>query len=130
MEFVEKLKVKEIFISEKLINELKEYHFKGRIDFSDNPMFLYDIKNKIVVSPIITKNDGEDENRIILNGKLLEIEEIKNIAVEDPLKLSRAYNLQNFFDDNKDAKCIIFYCPNEHTVFHEGNILRAFVDND
>ncbi len=47
-------------------------------------------------------------------------------------RLKRDYTLQDFFDNNKTAKCIVFYVAPEHggTVFHPGNTLRCAVVKD
>ena len=43
------------------------------------------------------------------------------------IKLSRNYGLQDFFNEHKNAKCIVFFLC-ENTIFHEGYTIRVFVD--
>jgi len=101
--------------------ELNEYNFNGRIDFSSNPAFPYDIQLKIVLD--------NDSNNVIINGIVSEVKNSGNFVVVERVQLSKNYNLQDFFNDNKDAKCIVFYLSGQ-SLFHEGYTIRTYIDKE
>ena len=106
-----------------LIKELLEYNFEGRIDFCWAPSFLYDSFNKLVI------DNTNSPTKLLLNDEIVEIstENILNKRVE-VIKLSKSFDLQDFFDKHKNAKCIVFFVYNMVSVFHEAYTIRVFID--
>ena len=95
--------------------ELEEYEFNGLIEFVAAPVFLMDSGYNFVIKQGVTT--------MLINGVLTEIDGEKFEQVNS-IKLSRNYTLQDFFNENKNAKCIVFYITSSDSVFHEGNKIR------
>jgi hypothetical protein len=105
------------------IQELNEYKFNERIDFSLNGAFAYDTKLKIVID--------EDKTDVLINGALSELKDNINakFVAAERTQLSKNYSLQHFFNDNKDAKCIVFFLSGR-SIFHEGYTIKTYIDNE
>lgn len=109
--------------------ELHEYDFDGRVDFALGPIFYYDPINHIVVD--YEDTGSENAIKVLIDGELVELNkntEISSFKVER-IRLSRAYGLQEFFNEHRKAKCIIFYVFG-NSVFHEGYTIRVYIDEE
>jgi len=112
-------------IPEYALQELSEYEFNGNIELSLLPIFPYEKEKHFVID---CPGDYEKFNSVIINGELLKLEKLTVSSVQtERIRLSKNYNLQDFFNEHKNAKCIVFFlCGN--TIFHEGYTIRVFVD--
>lgn len=108
------------------IEELNEYEFAGKVDFAYCPVFLYDAENCITINGVVGRT--ETPKMVILDDS--EIKEVANIQSKSTVAvlLSRNYDLQDFFNDHKNAKCIVFFLGTGYTIFHEGYRIRVYID--
>lgn len=115
-----------------LRRELNEYEFDGAIDFTYGPTFVFDVTHFFVLPPEPDSLDSGNKILIEEDNKIVDVisDSVKFMQTAS-LKLKRDFALQDFFDKNKEASCIIFYVNPDHpdTIFHPGNIIRAAVIN-
>ena len=112
-----------------LKQELLEYDFEGDVDFCSTPTCTFDVENNIIV-PFYEKGDPEDASSYLyIDDKLVKAGLNVKFLQVGTFRLKRNYHLQDFFDKNKDAKCIVFYRHPDSlgSVFHPGNQIRAAV---
>jgi len=116
--------------NEALKRELGEYEFDGAVDFTKGPTFVFDMENLIVLPHEVESSDFGTKVFIEEEGKVINIAgDNTKFFQSQSLRLGRYFSLQDFFDKNKDASCIVFYVDPEHpgTIFHSGNIIRVAV---
>jgi len=116
--------------NDSLKRELEEYEFNGAVDFSKGPTFVFDNDNLIVLPHEVESSDVGSKVFIEEDGRIINIKGENTAFIQtQPIKLGRHFNLQDFFEKNRDASCIVFYVDHEHsgTIFHSGNIIRAAV---
>jgi hypothetical protein len=116
--------------------ELAEYEFDGRIDFARGPIFLYDEKNHIVVD--YEDTGRKDAIKVLINDVIVDYKNgydetgpfclFKSVKV-DRFRLSKNYGLQDFFNDHKKAKCIVFFVYTS-SIFHDGYTIRVYIDEE
>ena len=115
--------------------ELKECNFDGVVEFTDLPIFSFDVDNLVKLSNFYDSKDmieiregdimvvDENDNMIPLSKNL------KNIQV-NRIKLDRNFDLQDLFDKHKDAKCFIFMLSEfSKSIYHEGYTVRFAIIN-
>jgi len=122
-----KLNMKLDFLAE----EIKDYDFNGIVDFVDYPVFVYDIKNFVRVDQA---SDPETIQVMQNLYKVIEDDKIINYSGEfqtltsHTIKLSKHYDLQDFFNEYQNAKCIVFNISTTgSSVFHAGYIIRVCI---
>jgi len=116
--------------NEALKRELAEYEFNGVVEFSKGPTFVFDMENFIVFTHDVESSDSGTKIFLEEDGKVINIEGINTKFFQaQALNLSRYFNLQDFFDKNKEASCIVFYINPDYpvTVFHPDNIIRVAI---
>jgi hypothetical protein len=106
----------------KIKEELNDYTFKGKIDFSYGISFLYDLENKIVL-------ENYEASEVVIDNEIKKIEKKVCKAATQRYPLSKNQSLQDFFNDNKDAECIVFCLGTPSSIFHAGYCVRVYVDN-
>lgn len=109
--------------------ELEDYTWDGIIEFTNSPTFTMNIKHFLVMNYFINQDNEiflKKEDKLIPVNK----EDIQFFQIET-CKLGPNFSLQDFFDKNKDAKCIVFYLSETSgSLFHEGYKIRAVVITD
>ena len=116
--------------NEKIMLELQDYEFDGIVDVVDCPTFYFDTKYNIVLNPTEKKDEHEQQIFLKKDGELHKLGENTKFMQVSTCQLGKSFGLQDFFDKNKDAECIVFYTPEDsggYTVFHAGNQLRVCV---
>lgn len=107
--------------------ELTEYEFDGRIDFSFGPIFCYDVNNHITID---YGNDKYKATKVLINDEVVDLKKItiKSVSVER-IRFTRSYSLQDFFNEHKNAKCIVFFLYGP-SIFHEAYTIRVYIDEE
>ena len=106
-----------------LLEELTPYTFKGKVDFTCRPACIYSTKDKFVMK------DSEHPDYILNDKKIKVNEDDMRIIQVGEVKLTHKFSIQDFFNQNKDAYCIVFYTPDGQTIFHQGNKIRVYIDH-
>lgn len=108
--------------------ELEEYDFPGHVDFAEGPTCTYNKKYNVV----LPTTNSEQPFSLLIDGEIVPDpmnEEDRKFLQAATLDLSRKFNLQDFFDSNKDAVAIVFYVTEGGSIFHEGARVRPMVWN-
>lgn len=116
--------------------ELNEYTFNGNVDISQHSVFAYDTENCIVFDNITKVCDityAKQHNikpTVVINHVVKSIDP-NNIKTCNTVRiqLNRNYSLQDFFDENCTAKCIVFEISDSFSIFHSGYTIKAYIDN-
>lgn len=118
-----------------LAEEIKDYDFDGVVDFSDAPVFVYDTINFVRVDGAF---DSETQKVIENLYKVIEDDKVINYSGKfetlqtTKIRLSKQYDLQDFFNEYADAKCIIFNIADiGSSIYHAGYTIRVcIIDKD
>lgn len=109
--------------------ELRDYEFDGKIEFSNAPTFVMNLEHLVVMHTFIENKEDvyikSDDNMLPINNDDIHFLQVTSY------QLGPNNSLQDFFNENKYAKCIVFYAsPNAGSIFHEGYKIRAAVITD
>ena len=132
MKFRKKYRLLSIVDSDNIMlkHELGEYEFDGAIDFTYGPTFLFDPENLIVMPHEVEQSDLGSKIFIEEDGKIVNVKgQSAKFCQAEPVGLGRHFTLQDFFDKNREASCIVFYVNPEYpgTIFHPGNRIRVAI---
>jgi len=110
--------------------ELADYEFDGQVEFTSLPINRYDINNHIIMPFVNNEFNFMTVSKVLINDQYTDLKELnpRTISVEK-IQLSGKYGLQQFFDEHKKAKCIVFY-TDHGTIFHTGYTIRVFIDEE
>ena len=109
--------------------ELDQYDFDGMVDFMEGPTGILNTEAN-VVAPFHKKGDPPpDQTYIYVNDKLVKINDENNKFIQvATVRFNKTFHFQDFLDNNKDVKALIFYpSPDHPTIFHAGNHIRVAV---
>jgi hypothetical protein len=114
-----------------LAAELEDYDFNGVVDFSDYPVFVYDTINFVRVdgaSDPETQKIIENFYKVIEDDKIINYSGKFETLTSARIKLSKHYDLQAFFNEYMDAKCIVFNLSTSgSSIYHDGYTIRVSI---
>ena len=114
-----------------LAEEIKDYDFDGVVDFTDSVVFIYDTINFVKVdgaSDPETQKIMENIYKVIEDDKIINHSGKFETLTATRFKLSKHYDLQDFFNEFLTAKCIVFNISQTgSSVYHDAYTIRVTI---